>query len=207
MAQPSAPLRSLPPGEDDEGADFNNVNLIKNESIQSEHLHHGNGATIIEPNNRIPLQKINNSSMDENNQTPTLESSADDDDAVMEDAAPSGKPSSSGEAHVEQRGASPNEDTAAVRSNAAAAVIGASAASTNSNNNEGVPIQNHPLAATNAATPDLQSPSADGADGGDERKQKILASIQHRRQLLAWVRESRIACEKIRNNTLSLKMF
>lgn len=203
MAQPSAPLRSLPPGEDDEGADFNNVNLIKNESIQSEHLHHGNGATIIEPNNRIPLQKINNSSMDENNQTPTLESSADDDDAVMEDAAPSGKPSSSGEAHVEQRGASPNEDTAAVRSNAAAAVIGASAASTNSNNNEGVPIQNHPLAATNAATPDLQSPSADGADGGDERKQKILASIQHRRQLLAWVRESRIACEKIRNNTSS----
>ena len=218
MAQSSAPLGgSSPPGKADD--EQHNVNLIKNESaiLVGEHHQHGNGAAIIEPSNNnsiVPLQKINNPLLmeeeeeEDNNQPPSLESSADDGDAVMTDAATSssGKPLSSegGENHVER-----------LRDNNNAAVVDAAASSTNSNNNEGVPM-NNPLATTNAAAApavapnNLQSPSdidiggakvgGDDDDNGDARQQKILASIQHRRQLLAWVREGRIACEQSRNN-------
>ena len=177
-----------------------NVNLIKNESLDGDHPHKkGNGAAIIEPNNTssggsIPLQKINKSVMVDNNQPPSLQSSADDGDAaVMEDAATttSGKPSSSssGEAHVERTNINNSSiDTAAVRSDAATTTAP-------SNNNGRMPI--NPLAANTA--PKLQSPAV-GGDITDARQQQILASIQHRRQLLAWVRESRIACEQSRCN-------
>eukprot|EP00984_Skeletonema_dohrnii_P031906 scaffold25045_cov100-Skeletonema_dohrnii-CCMP3373.AAC.1 len=198
MAQSSAPLQS-PPGKSDEGG--YNVNLIKNESpLDGDHHNKGNGAAIIEPNNTnssggIPLQKINKSVMVDNNHPPSLQSSADDGDAaVMEDPAAtttSGKPSSSiGDiAHVERTNINNSSiDTAAVRSDAAATTAP-------SNNNGRMPI--NPLA-TNT-TPNLQSPAV-GGEVTDARQQQILASIQHRRQLLAWVRESRIACEQSRSD-------
>ena len=211
MAQSNAPLHS-PRGDVDEkkeGVDCDNITVIKNE-IDDDHQHSSTNCSslIIDgSNNIIPIQKINTTSMEKNNNSPpSLESSADDGDAVMEDVAvtaASDKPPSGGEDHVEH-------DTAATTS--------IEDSVSNSSKNEGETVQN-PLAAT--AGPDLQTPAAaalenqpsdgDGGVGGkgtaavtvDDRKQKILSSIQHRRQLLAWVRESRIACEQSRNNISS----
>jgi hypothetical protein len=211
MAQSNAPLHS-PRGDVDEkkeGVDCDNITVIKNE-IDDDHQHSStNGSSMIidGSNNIIPIQKINTTSMEKNNNSPpSLESSADDGDAVMEDVAvtaASDKPPSGGEDHVEH-------DTAATTA--------IEDSVSNSSKNEGETVQNS-LAAT--AAPDLQTPAAaalenqpsdgDGGVGGkgagavivDDRKQKILSSIQHRRQLLAWVRESRIACEQSRNNISS----
>ena len=212
MAQSNAPLHS-PRGDVDEkkeGVDCDNITVIKNEIDDHQHSSTNGSSMIIDgsnSNNIIPIQKINTTSMDKNNNSPpSLESSADDGDAVMEDAAvtaASDKPPSGGEDHVEH-------DTAATTA--------IEDSVSNSSKNEGETVKN-PLAATSA--PNLQTPAAaalenqpsdgDGGVGGkgtaavtvDDRKQKILSSIQHRRQLLAWVRESRIACEQSRNNISS----
>ena len=196
MAQPSAPLHS-PQGRPDEGVASKQVNLIKNESPVGEHQVES-GAAIVEANNNgTSLEKINNNtSMDDNNHPPSLQSSADD-DVVMGAAATSSKPLAGGGTHVErsQHENINSADTVAVRTDDATNI-----ASTNSNN-EGMP--NNPLA-TNISS-NIQSPADVQVGGDDMRQQKIRASIQHRRQLLAWVRESRIACEQSRNNISSGK--
>ena len=194
--QSSAPLQ-FPLGKDTEGVSDLNVDLIKNDVKVGEK---GNGAAIIENNtsSSIPLQTINDAAMDDKTQ-PSLKSSADNDgDAVMENAAASDKPSSTGgEAHVERtlhdNNINNNNNISSSSNDTVDAVT--TAPLSNSNNNEGAPIVN-PLA-TNTQ-PTLQSGGKNHED--DERQQKILSSIQHRRRLLAWVRESRIACEQSRRN-------
>lgn len=195
MVQSSAPLQS-PAGKADEGKNELNIKM----QTDGELPHKPNGAAmIIEPINGggIPLQKINSTITDDNNNPPLLQSSA---DGIVEDVAVENKPSSSGEAHVERSALqdinNSSTDTATVRSDAATAVIAKEA-----NNTGGLPP--NPLAASNL----LHSPAIEdygGKNDGtvllDPRQQQILSSINHRRQLLTWVRESRIACEQSRSN-------
>lgn len=194
MAQSHAAPR--PPrgdgNERKEGADCNDASLMKNEIIIDEHHSRNGGAIIDAPNNIIPVQKINNKIMEENNQPPSLESSTDDGDAVMEDVAASGKPPSGGEDHVEG-----DTTTTAIRSYGAITAASKDDAACIDSKSDGAPAK--PLALN------LQSPPVGGDDAAvvDARQQNILSSIQHRRQLLAWVRESRIACEQSRNNVTS----